>query len=153
MLAAIFSAEVSSADAVLFMLSTSVARDFYQTTLRPQASDTDLLRVTRITAVAGGLAGTVLALWFGSILKALLVFYSLLVVTLFVPLVAGLYSARPTARAASAAMVLSVPATAAIHIATGGAGFGLLTPVAAGILLSALIFVVFPARQTTKASV
>jgi SSS family solute:Na+ symporter len=153
MLAAIFSAEVSSADAVLFMLSTSVARDFYQTTVRPQASDVALLRVTRITAVAGGLAGTALALWFGSILKALLVFYSLLVVTLFVPLVAGLYSARPTARAAFTAMVLSAPATFAVHIATEGKGFGLLTPVAAGILLSALIFIAFPARRTTKASV
>jgi hypothetical protein len=50
-------------------------------------------------------------------------------------------------------MVLSAPATFAVHIATEGKGFGLLTPVAAGILLSALIFIAFPARRTTKASV
>jgi SSS family solute:Na+ symporter len=153
MLAAIFSAEVSSADAVLFMLSTSVARDFFQKTLRPNASDATLLRVTRITAVVGGLAGTVLALWFGSILKALLVFYTLLVVTLVVPLVAGLYSTRPTPRTAFAAIALSVPATGVIHMATQGRGFGILTPAAAGILLSAVIFVFFSTRQAPEASV
>ena len=109
--------------------------------------------MTRITAVAGGLAGTVLALWFGSILKALLVFYSLLVVTLFVPLVAGLYSTRPTSRAALFAIALSVPATLAVHVATQGEGFGLLTPVASGILLSALIFIALSARRTPNASV
>ena len=153
MLAAIFSAEVSSADAVLFMLSTSVARDFYQTILRPEAPDKTLLRVTRISAVAAGLAGTALALWLGSILKALLVFYSLLVVTLFVPLVAGLYSTRPTSHTALASIVLAIPATLAIHIATQGKGFGIITPVAAGILVSAVVFISFSARRTPKASV
>ena len=153
MLAAIFSAEVSSADAVLFMLSTSVARDLYQTVLSPDATDRALLRVTRITAVIAGLGGIVLALWLGSILKALLVFYSLLVVTLFVPLVAGLYSTRPKASAALASIAAAVPATLAVDTLTDGQGFGLVTPVAAGILVSALAFAVTTARQKRGASV
>ncbi|MDE0432501.1 MAG: sodium:solute symporter family protein [Bryobacterales bacterium] len=153
MLAAIFSAEVSSADAVLFMLSTSFARDFYQKRLRPGAGDKALLRVTRITAAAAGLAGIAVALWLGSILKALLVFYSLLVVTLFVPLVAGLHSTRPKASAALASIAVAVPATLAVHLLTNGKGFGLITPVAAGILASALAFAATAAERTRDASV
>ena len=38
-LAAVFSAEVSAADAVLFMLSTSLSQDLYRRFLRPDASD------------------------------------------------------------------------------------------------------------------
>ena len=153
MLPAIFSAEVSSADAVLFMLSTSLARDLYQKKLRPDAGDKALLRVTRITAAAAGLAGIAVALWLGSILKALLVFYSLLVVTLFVPLVAGLHSTGPKASAALASIAAAVAATLATHLLTDGKGFGLVTPVAAGILASALAFAAMAARQTRAASV
>ena len=153
MLAAIFSAEVSSADAVLFMLSTSVARDLYQTVLSPDATDRALLRVTRITAVIAGLGGIALALWLGSILKALLVFYSLLVVTLFVPLVAGLYSTRPKASSALASIAAAVPATLAVHTVTDGQGFGLVTPVAAGILVSALAFTLIGSWTSRGASV
>ena len=42
-LAAVFSAEVSSADAVLFMLSTSLSQDLYRRFLRPDASDRQVL--------------------------------------------------------------------------------------------------------------
>ena len=37
-LAAVFSAEISAADAVLFMLTTSLARDFYGRFVNPGAS-------------------------------------------------------------------------------------------------------------------
>jgi SSS family solute:Na+ symporter len=153
MLAAIFSAEVSSADAVLFMLTTSVSRDFVQTALRRGLTDAGLLRVTRATAVVAGAAGIVLALWLQSILAALEIFYSLLAVSLFVPLLAGLYSTGPKAGAALAAMAASVPATAAIHLLTRGAGFGALTPASLGILFSAAVFFLFAMRKNSTAPV
>jgi SSS family solute:Na+ symporter len=153
MLAAIFSAEVSSADAVLFMLTTSVARDLVQTAFRRDISDANLLRTTRVTAVIAGAAGIALALWLQSILAALEIFYSLLAVSLFVPLLAGLYSSRPTAGAALAAMAASVPATAAVHLLTHGAGLGFLTPAALGILFSAAVFFLFAARKSLTAPV
>jgi SSS family solute:Na+ symporter len=153
MLAAIFSAEVSSADAVLFMLTTSVARDLVQTAFRRDISDANLLRTTRVTAVIAGAAGIALALWLQSILAALEIFYSLLAVSLFVPLLAGLYSSRPTAGAALAAMAASVPATAAVHLLTHGAGLGFLTPAALGILFSAVVFFLFAARKNLTAPV
>ena len=148
MLAAIISAEVSSADAVLFMLTTSVSRDFVQTALRRDLSDGGLLRIARATAVIAGAVGIVLALWLESILAALEIFYSLLAVSLFVPILAGLYSSQPKTGAALAAMATAVPATAALHLLTRGAGLGVFTPAALGILFSAVIFSLFALRKT-----
>lgn len=51
---AIFMAEVSTADAVLFMLSTSWSQDIYRRFIRPDATDAQVLRVARLAAVAGG---------------------------------------------------------------------------------------------------
>ena len=60
-LAALFSAEVSSSDAILFMLSTSLSQDLYRRFVSPAATDTQVLRVARWAAVAGGILGTALA--------------------------------------------------------------------------------------------
>jgi SSS family solute:Na+ symporter len=139
-LAAVFSAEVSTADAVLFMLSTSASRDLYRGFVNPNASDAALLRVARLAAVVGAICGLALALRFRSILDALSVFYSLLTVVLFVPVIAGLY-ARNTTRAEGLASVLAgVPILAAVHGLTAGAGYGVVTPTLAGVLAGAGAF-------------
>jgi SSS family solute:Na+ symporter len=70
-LAALFSATMSAADAVLFMLSTSGARDFYQGLLRPNASDAAVLRAARVLAVIAALLGYALTFMFGSVSAAL----------------------------------------------------------------------------------
>ena len=61
-LAALFSAEVSSSDAILFVLSTSLSQDLYRRFVRPSATDADLLRVARWAAACGGAMGTGLAI-------------------------------------------------------------------------------------------
>ncbi|MEM7417602.1 MAG: sodium:solute symporter family protein [Gemmatimonadota bacterium] len=94
-LAAVFSAEVSSADTILFMLTTSLSKDIYKRFINPEASDAQILRVARGAAVAGGLGGLVLTLLLDSVLGAITIFYAIMSVSLFVPLVAGLYSRRP----------------------------------------------------------
>jgi SSS family solute:Na+ symporter len=73
------------------------------------------------------------------VIAALTIFYGLLAVALFVPLLAGLYSARPTARAALATMVVSLAAAGTAHFATHGAGWSVLTPYAIGILAGAAV--------------
>ncbi len=103
-LAALFSAEVSTADAILFMLSTSLARDFYRGQLRPDASESEQLRVVRVAAVASALAGVVVAIWAGTIVQTMTFFYGVLSAGLFVPVVAGLYLRRAGATEALAAM-------------------------------------------------
>ncbi|HEU0007896.1 MAG TPA: sodium:solute symporter family protein, partial [Terriglobia bacterium] len=136
-LAAVFSAELSAADAVLAMLSTSFARDWVQGYWRPELSSAGLLRATRIVSVAAGLLGVLLALLLPNVVSALQIFYGLLTVALFVPLVFGLYWKRPSSHAALAAIVAGVGSTSGLLAFGSGAGFGLLPPVACGILAAA----------------
>ncbi|PYQ17682.1 MAG: sodium:solute symporter, partial [Acidobacteria bacterium] len=56
-LAAVVSAEVSTADAILFMLATSLSQDLYRRFHRPDASDAQVLRVARLAAQAEGMLG------------------------------------------------------------------------------------------------
>ena len=76
-LGAVFSAELSAADAVLAMLSTSFARDWVQGYWRPELSSTELLRVTRLVSIGAGLLGVLLALWLPNVVSALQIFYGL----------------------------------------------------------------------------
>ena len=124
-LAAVFSAELSASDAILFMLSSSLSVDLYKTFLRPAASDRNLLFVGRMTAVIGAFFGVLLAVVLPSIISALQIFYTLMAVALSAPLIVGLYSRRPTAARAIVAIVASVAVTAFTQSAPIGilAGF------------------------------
>jgi SSS family solute:Na+ symporter len=104
-LAAVFSAEVSTCDAILFMLATSLSQDLYKRFLQPEADDRDVLVVARLASLAGGIGGVVLALLLETVQSALAIFYALLGVSLLVPVVGGLYLRRAGAREALASIV------------------------------------------------
>jgi SSS family solute:Na+ symporter len=140
-LAALFSTEVNTAEALLFMLSTSVSRDLYHRHLRPAATDSQVLRAARAAAVAGGLAGVSLAIVLPSIIDALTVFYAILSVTLFVPVVAGLYAARAQTPEAMAAIVGGLLTILVFQLGRG-AGLGPFTPAMLGLLAAAASFAV-----------
>jgi SSS family solute:Na+ symporter len=150
LLGALFSAELSAADAVLFMLTTSLSKDLYKTFIRPDADDKSLLRVARLTAVCCGAIGAGLAIWFGSVIAALKIFYTLLSAALLLPLLFGLYTRRVTSRAAIAAMLVSVTVTFALERLTNGQGYGGLPSLIWGTLsgLVAMTFLVFERRYT-----
>lgn len=122
LLGALFSAELSAADAVLFMLTTSLSKDLYKTFLNPEADDKQLLTVARATAVVCSVMGAGLAIWFGSVIAALKIFYTLLSAALLLPILAGLYSRRVTAGTAIATMLTSVAVTFALEKLTIGQG-------------------------------
>jgi SSS family solute:Na+ symporter len=145
-LAAIFSAEVSSADAALFMLSTSLSRDLYRRFLRPEASDASVLRVARLSAVAGGALGIVIALLFQTVIDTLTIFYSILSVSLFVPVIAGLHYRRTGAAEALAAIGFGVTTLLAVQLRTEGHGYGIWTPTLLGMAVSAVAFVLVRRR-------
>jgi SSS family solute:Na+ symporter len=111
-LSAVFSAEVSTCDAILFMLSSSVSIDLYQTFFRRAAADGDVLFVGRIAAIIGASVGVLLAIVLPSIISALQIFYTLMAVALSAPLIVGLYSRRPTSARAILAIISSVAITA-----------------------------------------
>ena len=138
-LAAIFSAEVSTCDAILFMLSTSLSKDLYKRFVRPQATDRQVLRVARLAAVAGGLGGVVLALLLPSIVVALDIFYALLTVSLLVPIVGGLYIARATTAQALAAIVAGVSTLIVLRVFFSGVSRWL-DPTLWGLVVAATVF-------------
>ena len=136
-LAALFSAEVSSADAVLFMLSTSASRDLYHRFWRPAADDRAVLRAARVAAVVAALAGSAIAIFARSVIASLTIFYSVLGVSLFVPVVLGLHRVRVPPRAVLAGAGAGV---AVFLIATR---FDAFAPPLLGIAASAVALLAF----------
>lgn len=136
-LAAVVSAEISTADAVLFMLSTSLSQDLYKGFVNRNATDQEVLRVARLAAVGGGILGILVALMASTVIGALGIFYSLLSVSLFVPVVLGLYVSSADSRNAYAAIVAGVGVLLTAHLTTDGKGLGIWTPSLLGLLASA----------------
>jgi len=139
-LAAVFSAEVSSADAVLFMLATSASRDLYRGFVRRDASDAQVLRAARVAAIVGGVCGIGVALVYGSVRAAVSVFYAILTVTLVVPVVGGLYVRGVAGSEGLASVLVGVPVLVVTHYLSHGQGYGVISPALAGVLASAVAF-------------
>lgn len=139
-LAAVFSAEVSTCDAILFMLATSLSKDLYKRFINPLADDRRLLAVARGAAFAGGAVGAVLAIFLETVVGALSIFYSLLGVSLFVPVVGGLYTRRARARDAFASIVAGIVTLVVVQFSTAGRGYGLLNPNLIGLIAAAAAY-------------
>jgi solute:Na+ symporter, SSS family len=137
-LAAVVSAELSAADAVLFMLSTSLSQDLYRRFLVPAADDRRVLAVARGAALFGGAAGTAIAIAAPSVIGVLGVFYTLLTVSLFVPIVGGLFVPRLDTPEAGAAIAAGVATAAAGRVFSGEGGLVGLSPPFEGLLAAAV---------------
>ena len=147
-LAAVFSAEVSTCDAILFMLSTSLSQDLYRRFVNPEATDRQVLQVARGAAIAGSAIGVALAVQLPTVIGALSIFYTRLGVSLFVPVVAGLYIKRAGSAEALAAIVGGVSFVLAMQ-ASGKAGTAVWTnPNVGGLTMAALgLLVVMVVRR------
>lgn len=122
-LAAVFSAEVSTCDAILFMIATSASKDLYQRFFNPTASPDTLLRVARMAAVAGGALGIFLAVVLQTIASALTIFYSLLGASLLIPMLGSILVPRAGARDAIAGIIGGVGTLLAVYFATDRTGW------------------------------
>ena len=151
-LAAVLSAEISSADAILFMLSTSLSKDLYKRFVRPNASDAQVLKVARGAALVGGALGVLLALVLPSVILALSIFYALMAVCLFVPLVAGLWTRLPGVPEAMAACGVGVVTLVSIQRAGLSDVSPLLNSSLLGILASAATFTVVAAWRASRSA-
>ena len=138
-LSAVFSTEVDTCDAILFMFSTSMSQDLYKRHVNPAASDAQLLKVARLAAVLGGGLGVVLSIYLVTVVQALGIFYSLLGVSLFVPLLGGLYSRRAGAPEALAAIAAGVTMLLVVRFVLAGQ-YRWLDPTLSGILAAAAAF-------------
>jgi SSS family solute:Na+ symporter len=147
-MAAVFSTEVDTCDAILFMISTSASKDLYKRHLRPDATDAELLRIARIAAVAGGTLGVLLSVYLSTVIGALTIFYSLLGVSLFVPIIGGLYTTRAESAAALAAIAAGVGTLLAVRFGAGPA-YPWLDPSLAGLAAAAVAFTAVAATRRT----
>lgn len=150
LLGAIFAAEVSSADAVLFMLSTSLSKDLYKTFINPEADDQLLLKVVKITAVICGVLGALLAIILRDVISALTIFYTLLSSAPLLPLIAGLYSKRISAQAVIPAMLVSVIGTFTIDWLTAGRGYSGIPSLIYGIATGAVVMLLLNFTERKK---
>jgi len=140
-LAVLFTTGVNTADTVLFMLSTSLAQDLYRGHLNPAATDAQVLRVARLSSIGSGALGIVAAIVAASIIDALTIFYTLVGVSLFVPIVGGLFVRRASPAHAFASMAAGIGVTLAVHLTTGGRGIGgVMSPAFAGHIAAAVAF-------------
>jgi solute:Na+ symporter, SSS family len=147
-LAAVFSAEISAADAGLFMLTTSLSQDLYKRFLNPNADDRRLLAVTRGAAIGCGAVAVLIAIVSPTIIGVIGIFYALLGVSLFVPILAGLYSRRAGTPEAAAAIAAGVATMLAVQFSTGGRGVAGLSPALVGIVAATAGFtIVFLSRM------
>jgi solute:Na+ symporter, SSS family len=147
-LAAVFSAEVSTCDAILFMLATSLSQDLYKRFVNPSATDRQVLSVARLASAAGGTLGVILAIVLPqSVVAALTIFYSLLAVSLFVPVVGGLFVRRAGTAEAFAAIAAGITMRLAIQLFNQGRGIGILDPTLLGILAAAAAFIMVLATR------
>src|SRR5688572_1404989 len=138
-LAAVFSTEVDTSDAILFMISTSMSKDIYKRYLKPDASDAQLLRVARISAVVGGTLGVLLSIYLSAIVQAMTVFYSLLAVSLFVPVLGGLYSRRAGQAEALGSIAAGVLTLLVVRFGVAGRA-PWLDPTLTGLVAAALVY-------------
>jgi SSS family solute:Na+ symporter len=139
-LAAVFSAEVSTCDAILFMLSTSLSKDLYKRFVNPAADDRRVLLVARVAALGGGAAGVLLAIQLETIIDALTIFYSLLGVSLFMPVLGGLIWPRAGSAAALTSIAAGIGTLLVVTYLTAGRGYGLLNPNLLGLGAAALAY-------------
>lgn len=140
-IAAVFSAELSAADALLFMLTTSLSQDLYKRFVHPTAGDERVVSVARFTTIVAAASGVALAIALGSVVNAVTIFYTLLSVSLFVPLLAGLYIPKAATADALAAIGGGICAVLAVQFGTTTSTLAGLTPALAGLMVAALAFV------------
>jgi len=141
-LAAVFSAEISASDAVLFMLTTSLSQDLYRRFINPQAADRQVLHVARLTAIGVAVLGVALAIALGSVVDALRIFYTLLTVSFFVPILAGLYAPHASTLEAGTSIACGIAAAVAAQFLTGGRGIAGLTPDVVGVAAAFIGFAI-----------
>jgi SSS family solute:Na+ symporter len=139
-LAAVFSAELSAADAALFMITTSLSQDLYKRFVAPAADERTVLFVARLTTIVAGAVGTALAIVSPNVIGVLSIFYTLLGVSLFVPILAGLYVRRSTTFGALVSIASGVGGMLFVQIATGGRGYGAWTPALIGLTAAIIGF-------------
>jgi sodium/proline symporter len=138
-LSAIIAAIMSTADSLLIVVGTTVARDFYQRYVRPDADEAKLVSVTRWSIAAAGLLAIGIAVWQpGSILTMGAYVFGAMGAGFFIPLYVGLFWRRATTTGGIAGMLAGVVGVVFFTRVPVG-----IHPIIMGAVSSLLCYVVF----------
>jgi solute:Na+ symporter, SSS family len=143
-MAAYFSAVLSTADSCLMAASGNLSGDLLYR--NKTASQQMRPGVSQLLTLVLGAVALLIALYLESVLQLMLLSYAFMVSGLFVPLVAGLFFGRSKPRSALASMLLGGSSTLLLSLLGVVLPWGL-DPIAAGLLLSALPFLVYPQSE------
>lgn len=141
-LAAIFSAEISAADAVLYMITTSFTKDLYKSFINPHISDENLIKGSRIVTILAGFIGIGLAIILPNVISALSIFYALMSVSITAPLLFGLFTKKSSSTSAITAAIIGVIVTVALQIFNYNHGIWILNGQSTAILLTVIIMAI-----------
>lgn len=105
-LAAYFSAIMSTADSCLLASVGNFVNDIFQKYIRPEASEKSVLRLSRLLTALIGALSVGIALVVPTVLESILLAYSFMVSGLFMPTLGGLLWKRVSSRAALLSMLV-----------------------------------------------
>ncbi|GAB7140467.1 sodium:solute symporter family protein [Deferribacterales bacterium RsTz2092] len=135
-LAAIFAAEVSTSDAILYMIAGAWANDVYKGLINPNISSKNLLILGRVMMAVGGAVAILFAMVLPNIIGALTIFYTLMSVSLAAPLFFGLFTKSADSRGALLSAIIGVVVTIYFQFFATKHGVWLLNAQSTGILFS-----------------
>ncbi|HPQ56683.1 MAG TPA: sodium:solute symporter family protein [Bacteroidales bacterium] len=154
MLAAYFSAILSTADSCLMAASGNVQTDILDRIIKPAKGMKARLRVSQIITLAIGALALVLAHSMTNVLELMLYSYAFMVSGLFIPILAALYTRRPNATAALPAMIAGGTTTILLILLKVPLPFGLNENIF-GITVSAVFYIlisIFTRKSNQKLS-
>src|SRR5262249_19368570 len=112
---------------------TSLAQDLYKRFVQPSASDATVLAVARWATLVCGIIGVSIAGGSEDVSRTLVIPYTLLGVSPFLPIVAGLFVRRAFSAGALASITSGVGVTLFVQFSTDGASWHGVTPALAGL--------------------
>jgi SSS family solute:Na+ symporter len=141
-LAAYFSAVMSTADSCLIAASGNFTNDIFQKFSRRKWSDSHLIRISQIVTLIVGLTALMLAASFNSVLNLILQTYSFMVSGLLIPTLAAYFRKQPDSTAALVSMIAGAGTTLLIMV-TGLNVYENLDPSITGIIISGLAYFIY----------
>ena len=149
---------MSSADSDLLGAGAIFANDIYKIVIKPEASDKEVMIVTRITMAAVGVAATLIALFNTSSIVSILMFaFTLRAAGAFFPYVLGHYWKGASPAGTIASLVAGTIVVVYLEHISGGNLFGLHfnQPIVPGLVAALIAFLIFslvmpPKEKTTE---
>lgn len=149
-LVGVFAAIMSTGVVCINVCSANISVDIYKDRIKPDAPDRKVMVLGIVSSLVVGVIGALLAWWKYDIIELLLLAFTFQASALFFPTVCGVFWKKPTAKASSVSMIVSL-AVVLLWLVGDGLGWGKLFAIDAlwpGLLSSGVVF--FVMTLTTK---